>query len=277
MHDTWRLRAQAAVRTSMILGACALASLTAAHEYHPINPTLANQTIILTGNDLTIAQVIQVARYGAKVKFSPEAKRRNLDTFNLMNEGAAEGIPIYLFNRNSGAGREVVRFKGDPMSPENRPKLEAQALDEFRNGSDESDEHGPEFMDEDSVRAMMVIRANQMSYMAASPAMMQGLIDLINADITPVMRSRAGTGEAEGPSAGAMNAAMVGAGEVYFHGVRMLASVALQHAGLQSIQPGPGDNTMDTVNSDVAGLSAILVEDARRYLEWVDLAYAMVV
>ena len=275
MHDTWRLRAQAAARTSMILGACALASSTAAHEYHPISPTLANQTIILTGNDLTIAQVIQVARYGAKVKFSPEAKRRNLDTFNLMNEGAAEGIPIYLFNRNSGAGREVVRFKGDPMSPENRPKLEAQALDEFRNGSDESDEHGPEFMDEASVRAMMVIRANQMSYMAASPAMMQGLIDLINADITPVMRSRAGTGEAEGPSAGAMNAAMVGAGEAYLHGVRMLASEALQHAGLQPIQPGPGDNTMDTVNSDVAGLSAILVEDARRYLEWVDLAYAM--
>src|SRR5260370_12268380 len=32
---------------------------------------------------------------------------------------------------------------------------------------------------------------------------------------------------------------------------------------------------MDSVNSDVAGLSAILVEDARRYIEWVDLAYGM--
>jgi len=275
MRDTWRLRTHAPVHAWILFGACALACPTPAQEYHPINPTLANRTIILTGNDLTIDQVIQVARYGAKVKLSPEARQRNLDTFNLMNEGAAEGIAIYLFNRNSGAGREVVRFKGDPMSPENRPKLEAQALDEFKNGSDESDEHGSEFMDEDAVRAMMVIRANQMTYLAASPGMMKGLIDLINADITPVMRSRAGTGEAQGPSAGAMNAAMVGAGEVYSHGVRMPASEALQGAMLKPIQPGPGDSTMGSVNSDVVGLAAILVEDAHRYLDWVDLAYAM--
>jgi histidine ammonia-lyase len=270
-----RLRTPAAVGALMVLGACALATAASAKEYQPINPTLVSRTITLTGNDLTIDQVIQVARYGAKVKLSPEAKQRNLDTFNLMNEGAAEGMAIYLFNRNSGAGREIVRFTGDPMSPENRPKLEAQALAEFKNGSDESDEHGPEFMDEDVVRAMMVIRANQMTYLAASRAMMQGLIDLINADITPVMRSRAGTGEAQGPSAGAMDAAMVGAGEAYYHGVRMSASEALQKAGLQPIQPGPGDNTLGSVNSDVAGLAAILVEDARRYLDWVDLAYAV--
>src|ERR1700722_14367008 len=135
MRDTWRLRTHAPVHAWVLFGACALACPTPPQEYHPINPTLANRTIILTGNDLTIDQVIQVARYGAKVKLSPEAGQPNLDTFNLMNEGAAEGIAIYLFNRNSGAGREVVRFKGDPMSPENRPKLEAQALDEFKNGS----------------------------------------------------------------------------------------------------------------------------------------------
>src|SRR3984957_4421396 len=219
MRDTWRLRTHAPVHAWILFGACALACPTPAQEYHPINPTLANRTIILTGNDLTIDQVIQVARYGAK--------------------------------------------------------LEAQALDEFKNGSDESDEHGSEFMDEDAVRAMMVIRANQMTYLAASPGMMKGLIDLINADITPVMRSRAGTGEAQGPSAGAMNAAMVGAGEVSSHGVRMPASEALQGAMLKPIQPGPGDSTMGSVNSDVVGLAAILVEDAHRYLDWVDLAYAM--
>src|SRR5579871_924771 len=124
--------------------------------YHPINATMAGQTITLTGNDLTIEQVIQVARYGAKVAVSAEAKQRGLDTFNLMNEGAAEGIAIYLFNRNAGAGREVVRFSGDPMSPQNRADLEAKALEAFKNG-EEADLHGPEFKDEEVVRAMMVI------------------------------------------------------------------------------------------------------------------------
>jgi histidine ammonia-lyase len=250
----------------------ALADAPAA--YHPINATMAGQTITLTGNDLTIEQVIQVARYGAKVAVSAEAKQRALDTFNLMNEGAAEGIAIYLFNRNAGAGREVVRFSGDPMSPQNRADLEAKALDAFKNGEG-SDLHGAEFSQEDVVRAMMLIRANQMTYLPASPGLLQALVDLINADITPVMRSRSGTGEAQGPSAGPMNAAMVGVGEVYHHGARMPAAQALQEAGLKPLQPAPGDATLGTVNSDVAGLAVILVEDARSYLDWVDLAYAI--
>src|SRR5581483_9469090 len=224
--------------------------------YHPISATMAAQTVTLTGNDLTTEQVLQVARYGAKVAVSSEARQRALDTFNLMNEGAAEGIAIYLFNRNAGAGREIVRFSGDPMSPQNRADLEAKALEAFK-GAQESDLHGVEFSDEDVVRAMMVIRANQMTYLPASPGLLQGLIDLINADITPVMRSRAGTGEAQGPSAGPMNAALVGVGEVYYRGVRMPAAQALQQAGIKPIQPAPGDSTLGTVNSDVAGLAAI--------------------
>jgi len=257
------------------VGMCAVQYSASAQEYHAIKPTMADQTVVLTGDDLTVEQVIRVARYGAKVSLSAEAKQRNLDTFNLMNEGAAEGIPIYLFNRFAGAGREIIRFTGDPMSPENRQKLEEDALRSFRTAYNGRDLHGPEFTDEDVVRAMMVIRANQMTYLAASPAMVQAQLDLLNAGISPAMRSRAGTGEAQGPAATAMNAAMVGSGDVYLHGVRMPAADALRAAGLKPLQPAPGDSTMTTVNCDVAGLAAILVEDARRYLEWVDLAYAI--
>jgi histidine ammonia-lyase len=104
---------------------------------------------------------------------------------------------------------------------------------------------------------------------------MQGLIDLINDDITPVMRSRAGTGEAQGTSAGPMNAAMVGAGEVYYKGARMAAQDALDKAGLKPVQPAPGDGTLSTINADIAGIAAILVANAKDYLDWVDLAYAI--
>jgi histidine ammonia-lyase len=255
-----------------LLGVC-LAAGSARADYHPIDPKMAGNTVTLTGNDLTIDQVIDVARYGAKVALSPEARQRTQDTFNLMNEGAAEGMPIYLFNRGAGAQRLTVTFEGDPMSPENRPRLEERALAAFKNGARSG--YGPEFDDEEVVRAMMVIRANQMTYTAASAGLMQGLIDLINNDITPVMRSRAGTGEAQGTSAGPMNAAMVGAGEVYYKGQRMAASDALDKAGLKPIQPGPGDSTLSTVNADVAGIAAILVANAKDYLNWVDLAYAM--
>jgi histidine ammonia-lyase len=268
------------MKTHLLGAACAALALAAfaggaeaAPDYHPITPSMASKTVVLTGHDLTIEQVVEVARYGAKVALSPEARQRSSDTYDLMNEGAAEGLSVYLFNRGAGAQRETVTFTGDPMSPENRPVLEARALAGFRNGARSG--YGPEFSDEETVRAIMLVRANQMTYLPASPGLMQASIDLLNNDITPVMRTRAGTGEAQGPAAGPINAAMVGAGEVYYHGQRMPAADALAKAGLKPIQPGPGDGTLGTVNADVAGPSALLVANAKDFLDWADMAYAM--
>lgn len=269
-------RAPAILSTMMSLCALCLGNeVLAAPEYQPIKRTMAGETVTLTGRDLTIDQVVHIARHGAKVQLSPEARQREEDTFNLMNEGAAEGVSIYLFNRAPGAGRETVTFTGDPMSPENRPKLEAAALAQFRAGGYVGGGYGPEISKEDVARAIMVVRANQMTYLPASPQMMQSIIDLLNNDITPVMKSRGGTGEALGPTSGNIEATMVGVGEAYYHGVRMPAFEALQRAGLKPILPAPGDGTTETVNADVAGMTALLVADSKQLLDWIDLVYAM--
>jgi histidine ammonia-lyase len=47
---------------------------------------MADRTITLTGLDVTIDQVVQVARYGAKVQFSPEAKQREADAYGLLSD-----------------------------------------------------------------------------------------------------------------------------------------------------------------------------------------------
>jgi len=246
---------------------------SAAPDYHRIAPTMAEKTITLTGRDLTLEQLVAVARYGAKVKISPEAMQRTADTHGLMMEAAAEGMPVYLFNRGAGNQREVVTFTGDPLSPENRPKLEEKALTQFRNGAKSGT--GPEIAEEETVRAAMVVRANTMTYLPASPQLLQALVDLLNNRITPVARMMGGSGEADGPMSGNENAAMVGAGEAYFRGVRMPAADALKAAGLAPLQPAPGDGTVSTVNADMAGQTALLVEDAKRALDWADLIYAM--
>ena len=151
-------------------------------EYHPIDPTMADKTVTLTGHDLTIDQLLAIARYGAKVRISAEAMQRTADTHGLMMEAAAEGMPVYLFNRGAGNQREIVTFEGDPLSPENRPKLEEKALTQFRNGAKSGT--GGEIPDEDSVRAAMVVRANTMTYLPASPGLLQALVDLLNNRIT---------------------------------------------------------------------------------------------
>jgi histidine ammonia-lyase len=242
--------------------------------YTPITPSQADRTITLTGHDLTIEQIVAVARYGAKVQISPEARQREQDNYGLLLEAAAEGVPVYWFNRGAGDQREVVMFEGDATSAVNKTKIEQTQLAMFRFGAVWG--LGPEVGAEEIVRAMMVVRANAMTFNAPSSALSQMLLDLLNYRITPVVQSRGTLGEGDLPQLANVAAAMVGAGEVYYRGVRMAASKALSQAGLKPIQPfGADDNALTSSDAYATGQAALVVNDARRALEWADLIYAM--
>ena len=242
--------------------------------YRVILPSKADQTVVLTGHDLTIDQVVQVARYGAQVALSTEARQRSADAHALLLEAAAEGVSVYWFNRGSGSGRERFIFKGDPLSPENKKLLEARQLAIFRRGALAG--LGPEISEEEIVRAMLVVRANTMSFEAASPQLTQRLLDLLNHRITPVVQSRGTVGEGDlGPFTN-VGATMVGAGTAYFRGVRMSAAEALKAAGLAPLAPfGADDSELESTNSYATGQVALLLYDAREALSWTDLIYAI--
>jgi len=242
--------------------------------YHAISATLADRTIVLTGRDLTVDQVVQVARYGAKVALSPEARQRSADAHGLLLEAAAEGIPVYWFNRAPGSGRERSLFTGDPLSPDNKTLLEARQLAIFRRGALAG--LGPEISDEEIVRAMMVVRANTMSFEAASPQLTQRLLELLNARISPVVQSRSTVGEGDLAPFGNIGAAMVGAGSAYYQGVRMSAQEALKQAGLAPLVPFAADDSeLESSNSYATGQAALLLHDAREALSWADIIYAI--
>jgi histidine ammonia-lyase len=242
--------------------------------YAAINPTAADRTITLTGRDLTIEQIVEVARYGAKVQLSPEAQQREADNYGLLLEATAEGVPVYWFNRGTGAQRETVLFEGAATSPVNKPKLEAQQLERFRLGALAG--FGPEVDAEEIVRAAMVVRANAMTFNAPSPPLARMLLELLNKRITPVVQSRGTVGEGDLAQLGNIGGVMVGAGEAYYEGVRMPAAKALAQAGLKPIQPFAADeNALTSSDAYATGQAALVVNDARRALEWADLIYAM--
>ena len=62
---------------------------------------------------------------------------------------------------------------------------------------------------------MLVVRANSMTYEAASPALTQRLLDFLNDRITPVVQSRGTVGEGDLGVPATSAATMVGAGEAY--------------------------------------------------------------
>ncbi|MDB6156962.1 MAG: aromatic amino acid lyase [Gammaproteobacteria bacterium] len=256
------------------MGISLLLALTASLAYVPIAPTMADKTITLTGHDLSIEQIVQVARYGAKVAVSPEAQQREADNYGLLLEAAAEGVPVYWFNRGAGDQRETVMFEGDPSSPENQAKIERMQMQSFRYGPFAG--FGPEVQDEEIVRAMMVVRANAMTFNAPSPQLAQMLLDFLNRRITPVVQSRGTLGEGDLAQLLNVAGAMVGTGEVYYRGVRMPAAKALTQAGLKPIQPfAADDNALTSSDAYATGQAALVVNDARHALEWADLIYSM--
>jgi len=240
--------------------------------YEPISDTASGTVIVLTGHDLTIAQVIAIARHGATIALSAGAVQRSADAYGLLLQGAAEGVTIYWFNRGCGDQRETIIFSGDPTTPENTALLKAQQLAAFREGATAG--YGPELHEESLVRAMMAIRANTMSYEAASPRM---LIAMLNNRITPVVQSRGTLGEGDLLPMSNIAAAMIGEGEAYYRGLRMPAAQALREAGLAPLDPFGADcATFISTNAYAQAQVVLLLEDARALLNWTDLSYAMV-
>ena len=253
---------------------CAAIPARAAPYYVPIAPTMSDRTVTLDGHNLTIDQVVMVARFGAKVELSKQARQREADNYGLLLEASAEGIPVYWFNRGAGDQRETVMFEGDPLSPKNRAFIEKNQAARFHAGADWGT--GPEIGNEEIVRAMMVVRANAMVFNAPSPQLAQMLLDLLDKRITPVVQSRGTLGEGDLAQLGNVAATMVGAGEAYLQGVRMKADQALKKAGLAPLQPfAADDNALTSSNAYATGQAALLVHDAREALEWADLIYAV--
>jgi histidine ammonia-lyase len=259
-----------------LLGAIAPAAAAPAQgAYTPIVPTRAGESIVLTGRDLSIDQVTAIARYGAKVTLSPEAKQRQSDAYGLLLEASAEGVPIYGFNRGAGAGREISLFTGDPLSPENQAILAKRVAASIQNGPRQG--IGPEVAQEEIVRALMAVRANTMIYEAASPALSAILIEMLNRRVTPVVQSRGSLGEADLAAMWNVLGAMGGAGDAYYQGRRMSAAQALAAAGLKPLQPSDVvyPSALISTNAYSSGLAALLVHDAKQALSWADLILAM--
>src|ERR1700731_4102085 len=252
---------------------CVVHSAMATEPYRPITATMASKTIALTGHDLTIEQVIDIARHGAKVAISKEAMQRGADSFGLMLEAKHEGIAVYRFNRLAGSGREIATMTGDPDTAENTAKLAARH--EARSGTIGQGPFagfGEDLPDEDIGRAMLAVNANIVTYEAASPAYIKGIVDLRNYGVTPAVHWRGAIGESDFVP---VAATMTGRGFAYFKGLRMPAAQALTKAGLKPSRLEGNDEALGTTSALTAGFAALLVNDVRELIEWHDLIWAM--
>src|SRR5258708_21031774 len=79
-----------------LLGAavlCAAVPAGAAPYYVPLTPSMNDRTGTLNGHDLTIDQILMVARHGPQVELSPEARHTPTHNYGFLLQTNAPGTP----------------------------------------------------------------------------------------------------------------------------------------------------------------------------------------
>lgn len=262
-----RMSLSIGVAVALLGGAAAVDAQT---PYRPIVATRASETVVLTGHDLTIDQLVAIARDGAKVEISDELRHGAAASFGLILQAQAENVPVYLFNRRPGSGREEASLQGDPDSATYKAEIARRYA--ITGPTNAPTGFGDDIAEEEVGRAMLAVDLNNMRYLAASPQFVQGIADLLNRGVTPAVYWRGAIGEADFVPTGQ---ALRGIGFAYFRGRKMPASDALRAAGLQPIRFEAADGSLFTTSALSAGFAALLVHDLQQTIEWHDLIWAM--
>jgi histidine ammonia-lyase len=221
-------------------------------------------TIVLTGEDLTLADVWDVAVHGAPVEVAEPARERMRAARELVDAMQGE----HTYGVNTGFGR----FVSERIPEELAEELQLRLLRSHACGV------GDPYPDE-VVRAAMLLRANALAkgYSGAKVTTVELLVACLNEGVLPVVPSRGSVG-ASGDLAPLAHLALplVGEGEALYGGERLPGAEALARAGLEPVRLASKEG-LSLVNGTqfMAAMCALGVVRARRLARSADLACAL--
>lgn len=228
----------------------------------------------LTGEGLTVNQVIQVARSYRKVMIPPEILDRIRKSNDLLLVAAKKGIPVYGLNRGVGLNKDQTIFHGNVIDPEvlhisqdfNRRLLLSHSVS-----------FGDE-LPEEVVRATILNRINSMAKGATGiqPMIVERMVDLLNHRIHPVMYQMGSIGEADIGILADLGTVLMGEGEVRYLDKKMTANEAFKSVGIDPVTPY-GKDALSIISSNAysSAVGALTIFDCKNLLQKLNLIYCM--
>ncbi|MEQ8639784.1 MAG: aromatic amino acid ammonia-lyase [Alphaproteobacteria bacterium] len=229
-------------------------------------------TIILTGDDLTPADVVAVARHGAAVSLGAVARSEIIRVRDHIEQHwmGGDAPPIYGFNTGVG------KLKGYAISPEDNRQFQIRLVLSHCGGLGDP-------APVDVVRAMMLIRVNAFCQGVSGLriAVVDRIVELLNKGVTPVVPVQGSVG-ASGDLAplAHMVAAMIGLpqAECDYAGRRMAAPDALAAAGIAPVHFDlEAKDTLACVNGNAlsAAIATLNLHDAWQLVRMADITAAL--
>lgn len=227
-------------------------------------------TLYINGQNLTVEDVVDVARDGRKVQLSPDAAEEIQRCRAWVDDVVAEGkLTVYGLNTGFGSLAEV-RIPQDKIE-----RLSANMIMSHSAGV------GPP-LPEEVVRATMLIRANTLAkgYSGIRLMTLETLLEMLNKGVHPVLPEKGSVG-ASGDLAPLSHLALAlsrqsNGGEAFYQGRRMKAQEAMARAGIEQVvlkaKEGIALNNGSTVSAAVAALT---LHDAENLVKNAQIALAM--
>jgi histidine ammonia-lyase len=222
--------------------------------------------LIITGSDLTIEDVVNVARYGQKVELHPEAKARINRCREMLEKKIVAHEIMYGVNTGIGEFSEVV-LNDDQIK-------DFQKYLVYNHAAGIGDPAPVEY-----VRGAMLGRINVHAHGNSGNRLVitETLIEMLNKCVTPYVCQKGSVG-ASGDLAPMSQIAllMMGEGEAYFQGELLDGKEAMERAGIKI----PGLMARDglaTINGSnvLTAMSAIFLYDANNWLKQAEIAASM--
>ncbi|NND02357.1 MAG: histidine ammonia-lyase [Acidimicrobiia bacterium] len=222
--------------------------------------------ISLTGTTLTREDVVAVARADATVDLSAEARSAMETSRRFVDELESSGEPAY--GVSTGFGALATTF----IPQERRRELQRNLIRSHAAGM------GPR-VEREVVRAMMLLRARTlaMGRSGIRPTVVDTMLALLNADITPVVYEYGSLG-ASGDLAPLAHAALalIGEGTVEVGNGEMEASAALSEAGIEPVVLEAKEGLALINGTDgILGMLVLALADLTMLLDSADIAAAM--
>ena len=227
-----------------------------------------SDTIVLTGADLTTADVEAVARRDAVPTLDADARTRIAEARAVIERLVADGEVVYGVTTGFGA------LASRHVPPEDAARLQENLLMSHAAGVGEP-------LPRDVVRAMLLLRANTLAlgHSGCRPEVVDRLLDFLRLGVHPVVPAQGSVG-ASGDLAPLAHLALplIGRGTVELRGQVVPALIALREVGLEPLVLEPKEG-LALLNGTqlMTAIGALLLVDADRLTRTASVAAAITV
>ena len=224
-----------------------------------------SENILLSGDGLTVDDVLAVSRDRAPVDIDPEALVRVRAARDVVDRVLASGESVYGLNTGLGS-----------LSRHHIP-LDKIGAFSFATVADQVSSYGRPLAT-DVVRAMMVSRANGMlrAGVGVRRELIELLVKLLNAGVHPIVRMVGSVGQGDLSEMADIGKVLIGRGWAEYQGERLAGEEALRKVGIEPIALEPKEALgMISANGVTIGRGSLVLVDAADLIESMQIAAAL--